>query len=367
MGKWYMLQKYFHYIARHYLKNFFVLLLGLSAAVSLIDYLQHASMLKGAANQKILYVFYKWQEMLALFYPLVIVFSAVWTHMSMIRQNTLIALFSFGYSKKSVFVPIFTVAVVIHVFFTFLQLTDFAYGGDKARVILHKSENERKVKDLFFKYNSSFVYVEQLDPVKKILRNTTIFLIKNNNIYQIVKFEFAQFIEKSWIANHAFIKTKTFDSEGRLNGFEVTEKKNLKILEGYKPRVIKLIYEGKSLRLSDGINAWLLLHRQGLDTNKVKASVYNKTLGPLFALAMIAILFFKIPPYQRFMRKEMVWTVSLGSTLMIWALLFALYRLGINGVISPDIAIPFPVALLCVYSFYLFANEKEKIAHPLKR
>jgi len=94
-----------------------------------------------------------------------------------------------------------------------------------------------------------------------------------------------------------------------------------------------------------------------LDTSKVKSVLYNKIIMPLFAIAMVGIIFFKIPPYQRFIRKEQLWGFILGSSLIVWAFLFAMNRLGVNGVINPTYGQLIPVLLLSIYSFYLYLKN----------
>ncbi len=346
----------FRYIAKVYIKNFMILLLGLSLAVVFIDFLQHSNDLQGGANQKILYIFYRWESFLLLIYPLVIIFAAIMTQMSMIRNNTLVALFSFGYSKRQLFRPLISVAAFIYAIFISLQFTPFAYSEDIAYSILKKEQSQIEVQELFFKYNSSFVYVKELDPVHKVLYDTRIFVIRGGKVIKIVSFKRAYFANGYWVAPKASIKEHIYIN-GQISGFRVYHKTNLALLEGYEPKVIKLIYEGHSLKLDDAINAYILLKSQGLDSSKVKATIYNKVVMPLFALAMVMILFFKIPVYQRFLRAEFTWALALGSTLVGWGVLYALYRLSTSGVVPPDFAQLPLVILLLIYGFWLFVKD----------
>ncbi|HIP28057.1 MAG TPA: LptF/LptG family permease, partial [Sulfurovum sp.] len=88
------------YIAKHYIKNLFSILFGLSFAFAAIDYFQHIGELDVSGNYKILYIFYMWQEALGLLYPLAIVFALIMTKLALVKNNTMGALHAFGYSKK---------------------------------------------------------------------------------------------------------------------------------------------------------------------------------------------------------------------------------------------------------------------------
>ncbi len=348
-----MPKRSFLYIAKHYLKNFLILLIGLSLAIVFIDFLQHAPRLKGGVNQKILYAFYTWEYMVSLIYPLVILMAMAWTQISFIYSNLFVALFSFGFGRRYLLLPFLTSGIFIYILFTALQMTPFAYGKDRAERILHANRYKESLNDLFFKYNDFFVYASRLDPIRKTLENGMVFEVWQNRVLRTVHFKSASFHKGVWIASDALVRTKRFDSKGELAGFEDRHVKNLILLRGYRPKVFRKIYEGGSFSLLDSLDALRLLKRQGLSVYKVKAIIYNKLLMPLFALAMMVIFFYRTPLYHRFVRKEELWTALLGSSLLLWALLYALFRLGMNGVIDPDFAQTLPIAFLILFAWRL--------------
>jgi len=354
-----MPKRYFRYVAWHYGKNFLILLLGLSFAVVFIDFLQYAQKLPEAVNQKILYAFYTWEYMLVLIYPLVILFALAWTQINFIYKNIFVSFFSFGYSRREVLLPFLTVATMIYLFFVVLHTTPFAQGRDRAKAIL-SSKKEEKVQDLFFKYNETFVFVKQLDPVRKKLHDGMIFRLEGRRVVETTRFPLAHFHKGRWIAKEAIIRTKRFDEKGNLIGFDDRRVSEQTVLEGYRPRIFKQIYEGRSLTLQDGFAAWKLLAKQGLSADKIKSTLYNTLVMPLFALAMLVIIFFKTPPYHRFVRKERLWVALLGSSMLVWALLFALYRLGVNGAINPDFGQNSVVILLMLYALKLYLKEHRR-------
>jgi lipopolysaccharide export system permease protein len=358
-----MTKRCFRYIAWHYLKNFLILLAGLSLAVVLIDLLQNGPKIHGGVNRKILYAFYTWEYMLVLIYPLVILLALAWTQIGFIYRNVFVSLFSFGYSRRQLLLPFLTVAGTIYLTFLILQATPFAYGRDQAHLLLQKNASDEKVRDLFFKYNGDFVYVKQLDPLKKRLYEGMIFHLERGRVVETIRFPLASFASGRWTAPRATVRKKRFDREGMVQGFQDRELQNLTVLEGYRPRVFKQIYEGRSLTIQDAVAAWRLLASQGLSADKVKAILYNELVMPLFALGMLVILFFRTPPYHRFIRKDQLWVRFLGSSLLVWALLFALYRLGFNGTIDLDFGQSLVVLLLILYALKLYGEERRSETH----
>ncbi len=255
--------------------------------------------------------------------------------MSFISKNIFVALYSFGYSKRELYYPFILVAFLIYIIFTSLGCTSFAYGQDRARAILKHKDRNQPLQDIFFKHNNSFVYIKELDASRKKLYGVDIFEIKDSNVHRIISSKIAYFREPFWIADEVKIKSRFFDKKGEIIKFDIKSLKKFKMLKNYVPDVVKKIYEGKSLTIIDGIHAYRLLSKQGLDTSKVKAVLYNKIVMPIFALSLIGIIFFKTPPYQRFIRKDKLWSLILGSSLLIWAFLFAMNRLGVNGCSKP--------------------------------
>jgi lipopolysaccharide export system permease protein len=352
-----MPKRYFRYIAWHYGKNFLILLLGLSLAVVFIDFLQNAQKISGGVNQKVLYAFFTWEYMLTLLYPLVLLFALAWTQIGFIYRNVFVALFSFGYRRRQLLRPFLAVAFGVYLLFLALQTTPFAQGRDRAGAILHRSATQEKVQDLFFRYGESFVFVKQLDPLHKELHDGMIFRVKERRVVETIRFSLARFREDRWIAPLATVRTKIYDEKGRLLRFHDRQVRELTVLRGYRPKIFKQIYEGRSLSLQDGWEAWRLLRLQGLSADKIVAALSNQLVMPLFALALLVILFFRTPPYHRFIRKERLWVLFLGSAMLFWALLFALYRLGVNGTVDPAYAQSLPVALLALYALYLYRKE----------
>jgi lipopolysaccharide export system permease protein len=343
-----------------YIKNLAAILFGLSFAFAAIDYFQHAQTLSSTANHKILYIFYMWQEALGLLYPLAIVFALILTKLTLVKSNTMGALHAFGYSKKKLFTPLFVVGLITYAIFTLLHTTEFSYAKDKAKVLLENQINAYDVNDLFFKYNNSFVYIKKLNPLKKEIEDITIFKVDGYKILYTIYAPIALFNGKEWDAKDATLKTHIYKNN-KLKKFTIEEKKSIKTLEGYKPKIIKSLYEGKALNIIDAYNTWKLLKKQNLNSDKIRAVLYDKVISPLFALALMLILFFKMPFHARMMNLGSVIAISMGATFIIWGVMFGLNQMGSNGVLLPEFTSILPVTILWIYAIYVYFTDEKSI------
>ena len=349
---------HFRYLAKHYIKNLSAILFGLAFAFSAIDYFQQIQKLDVSSNYKILYIFYMWQEALGLLYPLAIVFALIMTKLSLVKSNTMGALHAFGYNKKRLFAPLFIVAFFVYIVFLALNTTEFAYAKDKASALLKNERNAYDVNDLFFKYNDTFVYISSLDPIAKELEDITIFKVSGYQVEYTINAPLATFDGKKWTAKNATVKTHIYEN-GEIQRYKVEYKESIETLEGYKPKIIESLYEGKALNIIDAYNTWKLLQKQHLHSDKIRAVFYEKVFVPLFSLALLLILFFKLPFHARMMNLGAVVAISLGTTFIIWGILFGLGQVGSNGVLIPEFAAILPIILLWSYALYVyFTNER---------
>jgi len=337
-----------------------MVLFGLTFTVTGINYLDNASRIVGEGNQKLLYAYYTWQYMLVEFYPLAIVFASTMTYLWLVKNNLLVSLFSFGYTKRVLFIPILIPALILYILMQILQLGEFSYGKERAVAILHNTHTSRAVDDLFFKYNSSFVYAKRLDPIERVLYEVTIFKVDHGKVIESTTMKSIRFADSYWIGSEATRMTKNFSTDGRPNGFTVTKLYDIEILHGYKPKVIEMIYEGEYLSLMDAIATYRLLYMQNLDLSKIKSRIYNKVILPLFAFAVMILIFFKAPYHARYMKVDIVWAVSLGGSILIWGLFYALFVLSKSGIVSPDIAMLLPIVILLGYAIFLYIGDKQK-------
>jgi len=351
---------YVRYLVRLYVKNLLITLFGLSFTFAIIDYFQRMQQVDIAGNYKILYIFYMWQEALGLLYPLAIVFALIMTKISLIKHNTMGAFHAFGFSKKRLLQPLFWSAFVCYLLFALLQMSSFSYAKERAHLLLKNEIESYNVNDIFFKYNDDFVYIHALDPLQKRIDEITIFNVKNNQVQYTIHAPYALFNGEAWHAKDAVVKTHLYH-QGRLIHYRIEKKETLVTLKGYKPKIIESLYEGKSLSVLDAYYTWRLLSKQHINTDKIRALVYSKLVMPLFSLALLVILFLKLPFHSRMMSVGSVVALSLGVTFVIWGLLFGLNQIGSNGVLAPELTVVLPIVLLWLYTFFLYWYDEKQI------
>lgn len=345
-------KRYFIYLAFLYLKNFLVLLGGLSLAFAVIDYFQYAKEIESSSNIHILYMFYMWQEALSLLYPLALIFALIMTKIGLIKNNTMGILHAFGYSSKRLFVPFLVVASIVYMIFVGLHTTQFSYAKDKAKSLLAKQYNSHAVNNLFFKYNDTFVYINTLNPVKKHITDMTIFKVTNQQIAYTMHADEALYNDKDWDANDVTLRIHHY-KDGNLTHYSTIKVPHMVTLEGYRPKVIESLYEGKALTITDAYQTWQILSSQGINSDKIRSAIYEKIIFPLFAFGMMTLLFFRMPIYARFANISRLIAVTLGVTFLIWGLFFGLHHLGSNSVVAPELTGLLPVLLLWLYAWYL--------------
>ena len=350
---------YFSYLAKHYLKNIAVILFGLSLIFSVIDYFQHAPKLAKLGTYQLYYIFYKWEEALTILYPLAIVFAVIVTKMMMVKSSNFVVLHAFGYTQKKLFMPFLVVSLSVYAIFMFLHTTEFSYAKDKAQHLLENEYGHYQVQDLFFKYNDAFVYVKKLDPVKKRIEDITLFKVEGNQVRYTIKAPYALFDGEGWDAKNAVLKSHIYHND-TLQRFERVERESIRTLEGYRPKIMESLYEGKSLSVIDAFQTWQLFNKQSLDSKKVRATIYDKIVSPLFAIAMLLILFFKLPFHARMSNLSTVLVASIGSTITIWGILYGLGRIGYNGVVLPEVSTVLPIFVLALYSIYIYLYSEAK-------
>ncbi len=351
---------YFIYFVKLYTKNLLAILFGLSFAFASIDYFQHLQKLEGASNHKVLYIFYMWQEALGLLYPLAIIFALIMTKLYLVKNSTMGALHSFGYSKKRLSIPLILVGVVTYLSFLGLHTTEFSYAKDKAFMLLEKRANAHNVNNLFFKYNDTFVYIKKLDPIAKTIDDITIFKVKEHRIQYTINAPKAIFDGDKWTAQKATVKSLNY-KDTKLQNYTIEYKDTIDTLYGYKPHIIVSLYEGKSLNIIDAYHTWRLLESQNLNSDKIRASFYDKAVVPIFAISLLVILFFKLPFHSRMMNTSGVIAGALASTFIIWGVFFGLSQISANGVLIPEFTAILPVLMLMSYAIYIYYTDESSI------
>jgi lipopolysaccharide export system permease protein len=349
----------FKYIAYHYIKNLLIILLGLAGLFAGLDFLMNALKLS-SFNVRILYIFFKVEEALAILFPLAIVFAGIWTKISFIKQNKLVSLYSLGLTRKEFFKPFLMIGFSTYFLFLVLHFTSFSHARDDARELLQNSYDISKTHDLFFKYNDSFVYIGALIPQKYKIEDLTIFQLEGSQVVETITAKEAWYNIHEWVASNAIRREIVNDEEGKQR-LKVEKVRLLKTLQEYQPEILKSIYDGRSLTLYENIMAVRLLSKQGLETHGLRAGIYQRVVTPLFSISLLMILMFNVPFHARYMNLTVSTTKAIGGTLVVWGILFLFHRIAQNGVLNPELVMILPISLLWMYAFYSLVQSQKRI------
>jgi len=350
---------FFWYVTKHYFKNILIMLFGLSGLFTGIDLLLNAGSLP-SFNLKILYAFNIWQESLNLLFPLALIFAGIMTKLIFIKNNALGAFYALGISRRKLFLPFFITSLGVYLLFSTLNFTSFANAKDSAFMILKNKKVSDENQDMFFKYNNSFIYLKEILPFQQKIHDLSIFELNGNRVVKIIEAKEATYEGELWIAKDIITKQKVSDGNGSFK-LEIKSLPTLETLKGYNPKILQSVYYDKQLNLQEMFEAKKLLESQNILTDKIRADIYQKVVVPLFSIALLMIIFFKMPFHARYMNISWVSAYAIGSSLVVWGILFALHRIAQNSVLIPELALILPIILLFIYAFYQLSAVSKKI------
>ncbi|MRI83382.1 MAG: permease [Nitratiruptor sp.] len=335
-------------LVRQYLRYFFLILFSLILFFVLLDYLQAVRSLPEAANLQALYLIYKSFYAIDVLLPITIVFAMIALKLHLIRSNELVAFYSLGYSKRDIIRPLFFTAMAITILYLGLHLTPFTYADEYAKNIKRYQSLSSSTKDLFFKYDHSYVYFKQLYPLQRLAKEVRIFDTNQTQLERLVIAKEAHFEDGAWRMDQALIITHHHDHIEETIG-------TLVALEGFRPKILDSVYEGKSnISLLDAIYALGLLQKQHVNTTKLRAVIYAQIFFPFFAPLAMIIIFYFVPISARLANLNLFVFGAILFALILWGTLFMLVKLAFNQTLPPEVAILLPIALLSLVAFYLY-------------
>ncbi len=353
----------FGYIARHYLKYFAVILFAFILFSVGFDYMGVATKLPDSANLVVMYIVYKVFYSIDMLLPLTLVFAMIATKVSFIRNNTLVAFYSLGYSKVDILKPFVAVSMIIIVLFVALHSTSFARANEFANNIKSNDSLSYTTTDLFFTYNNQYVYFGELFPLQERAEDIRIFTIEKGALAQVVTATGAHYKKGYWYVKTAHIIRKPSDiSFNTTDGITIETNATLKLLKGFRPKILDQVYEGKvDFTIMDAIDAIVLLQSERLSVDKIKSALYKIFVYPFFVPALIVVIFFLVPISNRFMSISLFTFGAILVTLMIWVVLFSLIELSNNKVIPSEVGIILPILLLWISAATIW--QKNRVYH----
>jgi len=338
----------FRYIALHYLKYFAIILGALMLFVVGFDYMEHAAELSKSANLLLIYLVYNGFYAIDLLLPLSLVFAMISTKIYLIRSNALVSFFSLGYSRVDVLKPFVIVSTTIIVLFISLHTwSSFARAQEFSRNIRKHAQYLNPTRDLFFAYKGKYVYFAKLLPLQERAVGIRVFSVKNNSLKEVVSAKAAEYRNGFWHIKKGDLIEKPDDLSLVSPGISVSKADNLKILKGFRPKMLDQVYEGKvNFTIGNAIDAILLLHSQGIDTRTIKGALYKIFIYPFFAPLLIVIIFFFVPVSARFLNISLFSFGAILATLLVWGMLMMLIELSNNKTVPSEVGIITPIIIL---------------------
>lgn len=312
------------------------------------DYMGNVDSLSSSANLILIYLVYKSFFAIDMLLPLALVFAMISTKVFLIRSNALVSFFSLGYSRVDILRPFVVVSSAIIVLFISLHAwPSFARADEFSNNIRENAQYLNPTRDLFFTHKGEYVYFSKLLPLQERAEGIRVFSIKNNSLKEVLLASVAFYRDGSWNIKNADIIKKPDDMSFTSLGIEVTKDKDLKILKGFRPKVLDQVYEGKvNFTIKNAIDAIILLNEQNMNTSSIKGALYKIFIYPFFVPCLIVIIFFFVPMSVRFLNVSLFSFGAILATLLIWGVLFMLIELTNTKTISSEVGVIAPVFIL---------------------
>ncbi len=338
----------FKYISFHYIKYFLIILIALVMFLVGFDYMEHAAELSSSANLTLIYLVYKSFFAIDMLLPLALVFAMISTKIYLIRSNSLVSFFSLGYTRIDVLRPFLVVSTSIIVLFISLHaIPSFSRAGEFSKNIRLNSQYLSPTRDLFFTYKDKYVYFSKMLPLQEKAEGIRVFSVKNNSLKEVLVASSAMYRDDYWYIKSADIIIKPDDMSFDSLGIDVKNSKDLKILMGFRPKILDQVYEGKvNFTIIDAIDAITLLDAQNINTSSIRAALYKIFIYPFFVPFLVVIIFFFVPISVRFLNVSLFSFGAILATLMVWGILFMLIELSNNKTISSEVGVIAPIVIL---------------------
>ncbi len=248
---------------------------------------------------------------------------------------------------------------IITLFIYLHTLPKFAKAEEFSSNILTHSEYLSPTRDLFFIYHDQYVYFKTLYPLQQKAVGIRIFKFQDKKLHSVIMAKSALYKDGAWHIKKADIITKpkniTFDSKG----IDVTRKDEVVLLEGFRPKMLDQVYEGKAnYTIGDAFEALKLLSEQNIKTDKIQTAIYKTLIYPFYAPLLIIIIFFFIPISPRFLNVSLFSFVAIVATLLTWGVLFMLSELAKNQTIPPEAGIILPISLLLFGALFMLIRSR---------
>lgn len=350
----------FKYISYHYIKYFSIILLALVMFLVGFDYMENSNALSNSANLVLIYIVYKVFFAIDMLLPLALIFSMISTKIFLIRSNALVSFYSLGYTRTDILRPFVVVSSLIIVLFVSLHaIPSFSRADEFSKNIRKNSEYLSPTTDLFFTYKDKYVYFSKMLPLQEKAEGIRVFTITKNSLKEVLVAKEAFYKNEHWHIKSADIIIKPEDLSFTSSGIEVLNQGDLKLLKGFRPKILDQVYEGKvNFTIKNAIDALILLNDQNVDTSSIKGALYKIFIYPFFVPCLVVIIFFFVPISVRFLNVSLFSFGAILSTLLIWGILFMLIELSNNKTIPSEAGVVAPVVVLFILSIVQWRRSR---------
>ncbi|RXJ67746.1 permease [Halarcobacter ebronensis] len=346
------------YILKKYFLHFFIVLMSLELFFVGMDFLQNSGKLPSSANLQLLYLMYNGFFTLTLTLPLSLVFGWILTLVIFVRNNELVAFTSLGAKRFNIYFPIIVISLILIILQIAIQMTPMAYSYEQKKKILDGNYFTNTKSDIFLKYNDNFVYFKRLIPLKKQAEGIHIYKVKDDDIVETIIAKKAYFQNDKWYVLDAKVVKKPEFMNFETSKLEVRHEKFLVTLDGFKPKILDNVYEDKSnFSVLDAISAFILLSKQDINTDKIRAAIYYDIFMPFFIIPLIMLIFIFTSYNRRFFNMGTFTSFSIFTTLVVWGVFFMLHKFSNSGVIKPEFSLLLPMFLWFVLSLFIYKRK----------
>ncbi|MRI58398.1 MAG: permease [Epsilonproteobacteria bacterium] len=328
------------YLIALYLKNFLFTLFALVIFFVGLDFLTSIKSLPKAANLQILYATFKALYGIDILLPISLVFGMIATKLHLIRSNELVALYALGYDKRSVIRPIFFTSLAITILYILLHATPMTYAEEYAKNIKKYGAISSLTQNLFFKYQNNFVFFERLLPLQQEAEGVKIYELYEERLKRLMIAPKAYFKNDRWHLQNAQVVVP------KANRLQIAQEQ-IETLQGYKPKILDSIYEGRTnISLIDAFYALRLFAKERLDLRKVKAVLLYEIFYPFFAPLVLIVIFYFVPVSARLANLNLFTFGAIIASLLFWGIYYSLIKLSFTGTLDPFLAVIGPLVPL---------------------
>ena len=312
------------------------------------DYMGNAASFENKANLLLIYLVYKSFFAIDTLLPISLVFAMISTKIYLIRSNALVSFFSLGYSRVDVLKPFVIVSGAIIVLFISLHsLPKFARAAEFSSNIKQYSQYLSPTRDLFFTYKGKYVYFSRMYPLQEKAEGIRLFTLKDDSLKEVLEAKSAYYRDDAWHIDRADVITKPDDLTFTSKGVKSKEHKDIEILNGFRPKVLDQVYEGKvNFTIQNAFDAITLLKSQNINISSIKGALYKIFIYPFFAPLLIVIIFFFVPVSVRFLNVSLFSGIAILSTLLVWGVLFMMIELSNTKTIPSEVGVILPIVIL---------------------